>query len=74
VPLGVTLVGVSALVLAANAWWLLGGGPEGRLPYAAMRGGWAGFWQTTVVFAFLLVVGIGLLTAAGVAGRRSLRP
>lgn len=58
---GLVLVGVSLVNLVANAYWLRTGDIHRPNFHAVMRGGWAGFWMTTVVFAILLVAGVVLL-------------
>jgi uncharacterized membrane protein len=58
---GLVFVGVSLINLAANASWLRTGDVHRPNFHAVMRGGWTGFWMTTLFFAGLLVLGVVLL-------------
>ena len=58
---GLVFTSVSALVLAANAYWFwTRDDPRARF-HLVMRDGWRGFWITTVTFSVLLLIGVGLL-------------
>lgn len=71
--LGLVLTGVAVLNLAANAWWLRTGDVHRPNFHAVMRGGWTGFWITTVLFSAALVAGLVLLVRewTGRRGRRT---
>jgi hypothetical protein len=58
---GLVFVGVGMINLVANGYWLRTGDIHHPNYHAVMRGGWTGFWMTTVFFAVLLVVGAILL-------------
>jgi uncharacterized membrane protein len=59
--LGMLLVAVSLVNLAANAWWLWAMRRPEPARHFGMRGGWTGFWSTSAVFVLLLVIGLVLL-------------
>lgn len=58
---GLVFVGVGVINLAANGWWLRTGDIHRPNLHAVMRGGWTGFWITTILFTVLLFVGVVLL-------------
>lgn len=58
---GVVFVLVSLFNLGANACWLHTGDIHQPNFHVGMRGGWTGFWVTTVMFSTLLLVGVALL-------------
>jgi uncharacterized membrane protein len=63
-------VGVSLINLAANGYWLHTGDVHRPNFHAVMRGGWTGFWMTTLLFSGLLVAGLILLVFEWLARRR----
>jgi uncharacterized membrane protein len=68
---GLILVGISLLNLAANTYWLHTGDVHRPNWHSVMRGGWTGFWVTTVLFSGLFVVGVTLLVFEWHATRRA---
>jgi hypothetical protein len=58
---GLVLVGISLINLAASGYWLRTGDIHRPNFHGVMRGGWTGFWMTTVLFSGLLMVGVALL-------------
>ena len=68
---GLILVGISLLNLAANTYWLYTGDVHRPNWHSVMRGGWRGFWVTTVLFSGLFVFGATLLTFEWRAKRRA---
>lgn len=47
--------------LVANACWLRTGDIHRPNLHVAMRGGWPGFWFTTVLFGMMLIAGVVML-------------
>jgi uncharacterized membrane protein len=68
---GVVLVFVGLINLTANSCWLRTGDIHRPNYHTGMRGGWTGFWITTLLFSGLLVVGFALLVVEWRARRRS---
>jgi uncharacterized membrane protein len=52
---------VSLINLAANSCWLRTGDIHRSNYHVGMRGGWTGFWITTVLFSGMLIVGLAFL-------------
>jgi uncharacterized membrane protein len=71
--IGLVFVLISLINLAANSCWLRSGDLHRPNHHFGMRGGWTGFWITTVLFSGLLVVGIVLLLAEWRTRRRVAR-
>jgi hypothetical protein len=67
---GVVFVALGAINLAANAWWLRTGDVPEPGVFAMMRGGWAGFWFTTICFSGVLAAGL-VLVALELGRRRA---
>ena len=68
---GLVFVAVGLINLVANGYWLRTGDIHRPNFHAVMRGGWTGFWMTTVLFAVLFVVGLVLLMLEWRARRRT---
>lgn len=56
---------VSLLNLVLNYNWLKTGDAHIAQLHTSMKGGWNGFWFTTILFSVLLVVGLYLLLTKG---------
>jgi uncharacterized membrane protein len=72
--MGAGSVVVALINLIANACWLQTGDIHRPDYHVGMRGGWTGFWITTVVFSGLLIVGLALLLAEWRARRTGAAP
>jgi uncharacterized membrane protein len=59
--IGLVFVIVSLINLTANSCWLRMGDIHRPNYHVGMRGGWTGFWITTVLFSGMLVVGLVLM-------------
>ena len=68
--LGLILTGLSVLNLVANGYWLRTGDVHRPNFHSVMRGGWTGFWVTTVLYTVLLLLGVVLV---GLEWRRRAR-
>jgi uncharacterized membrane protein len=68
---GVMFVVVGLINLTANSCWLRTGDIHRPKYHVGMRGGWTGFWITTVLFSSMLLVGLALLVLEWRVRRRS---
>ena len=69
--LALILTGVGIVNLAANACWLRTGDIHRPNAHIVMRGGWPGFWFTTILFGAALIAGLTLLALEWRRGSRS---
>ena len=68
---GAVFVVVGLINLVANSCWLYTGDIHRPNFHVGMRGGWTGFWITTVLFSGVLIAGLVLLRAEWRARQRS---
>jgi uncharacterized membrane protein len=70
---GTMFVVVGLINLTANSCWLRTGDIHRPNYHVGMRGGWTGFWITTVLFSGMLAAGLALLVVDWRVRRRSAR-
>jgi uncharacterized membrane protein len=59
--IGFVFVGISLINLVVNLHWLGTGDIHRPNFHSVMRGGWTGFWITTLLYSGLLVIGVVFL-------------